>query len=79
MAEVLGVPSGVVINRSLGDDGIILNLCRDKNLPVLMTIPFDRDIAEAANSGKLVADVMPEMKGRFEELFSRACSLGGVK
>lgn len=79
VAEVLGVPSGVVINRSLGDDGIILNLCRDKNLPVLMTIPFDRDIAEAANSGKLVADVMPEMKGQFEELFSRACSLGGVK
>ena len=75
VASVLGVPSGVVINRSQGDDGIILDLCRERNLPVLMTIPFDRDIAETANSGQLVTDRIPGMREQFRDLFDRACDL----
>jgi len=78
VAEVLGVPSGVVINRSLGEDRIILDLCRSRSLPVLMTIPFNRGIAEAANSGQLVTDKMPGMKGQFIELFKKICDLSGV-
>ncbi len=79
VAEVLGVPSGVVINRSMGDDASIRDLCRARNLPILMTIPFDRDIAEAANSGQLVTDRMPGMKEQFLKLFSRASALPGAR
>lgn len=79
VAEVLNVPSGVVINRSMGDDRIILDLCRDRNMPVLMTIPFDRKIAEITNSGQLVADCMPGMKDRFRDIFRIASGLAGVK
>ncbi len=75
VAHVLGVPSGVVINRSMGDDRIILDLCRERDLPVLMTIPFDRDIAEAANNGQLVTDRMPGMREQFRDLFASACNL----
>jgi MinD superfamily P-loop ATPase len=79
VAEALGVPSGVVINRSMGDDGSIRDLCRARNLPVLLTIPFDRDIAEAANSGQLLTDMMPGMKEQFLDLFRRASELLGVR
>jgi len=75
---LLGVPSGVVINRSMGDDDSIRDFCRARKLPVLTTIPFDRDIAETVNSGQLLTDRMPIMRGQFRELFSRACVLTGV-
>jgi len=78
VAELLGVPSGVVINRSMGDDDSIRDFCRARKLPVLTTIPFDRDIAETVNSGQLLTDRMPIMRGQFRELFSRACVLTGV-
>lgn len=77
VAEVLKVPSGVVINRSQGDDSIILDFCRLRNLPVLMTIPFDREIAVAANSGQLVTDRIPGMNTQFMDLFQKVCALQG--
>ncbi|MCU0632861.1 MAG: ATP-binding protein [Methanolinea sp.] len=79
VAEVLGVPAGVVINRSMGEDEIILDFCRSRNLPVFMTIPFDRGIAETANGGQLVTDGMPELSAQFKELFGKVCYLAGVK
>lgn len=79
VAEVLKVPSGVVINRSQGDDSIILDFCRLRNLPVLMTIPFDREIAVAANSGQLVTDRIPGMNTQFMDLFRKVCALQGGK
>lgn len=79
VAEVLGVPSGVVINRSMGDDEIIREFCHSRNLPVLMVIPFDREIAVAANSGDLVIEKIQGMKTRFIELFEKVRAILGVK
>jgi len=75
VASVLGVPSGVVINRSQSDDRIILDLCRERNLPVLLTIPFNREIAETATSGRLVIERIPGMGEQFHDLFAGVCDL----
>jgi len=69
--KLLGIPHGLVINRSdMGNDDV-WQYARTENLPILMEIPFDRAIAEAYSRGHLMVELMPEWKGKFQELFSR--------
>lgn len=47
----LKIPFGVIINRSdIGDEGVD-NFCRDNHIPVLMRIPFDKEIAVLYSNG----------------------------
>jgi len=66
--KLLGIPRGLVINRSdIGDDQVKA-YAEQENLPVLIEIPFDRRIAEAYSRGKLIVEVMPEWKEKFLRL-----------
>lgn len=69
--KLLDIPRGLVINRSDMGDSRVKDYARQENLPVLMEIPFDRRIAEAYSRGRLVVEVMPEWKEKFQELYSR--------
>jgi MinD superfamily P-loop ATPase len=64
----MGIPSGVVINRSDGKDEKAQQFCREHKIPVLATIPFDRRIAEVQGSGNLIARIDPSWKDRFSAL-----------
>jgi MinD superfamily P-loop ATPase len=68
----LGIPSGVIINRSDGGAGNrrIVDFCAEGGIPVLMTIPFDRAIAEAYSRGQTVFDADPTAGERFRRLFA---------
>lgn len=63
--KILGIPCGLVINRSdLGDDKV-KTYAESEGLPILMEIPFDRAIAEAYSKGVLIVSAMPEWKVHF--------------
>ena len=67
--KILGIPCGLVINRSdIGNDQVKI-YAEQKNIPVLMEIPFDRRIAEAYSRGKMIVEVMPEWEERFVKLY----------
>ncbi len=67
--NILGIPCGLVINRSdIGNDQVKI-YAKQENIPVLMEIPFDRRIAEAYSRGKMIVEVMPEWKERFAKLY----------
>lgn len=70
-AKALGLPRGVLINRADGGEGDarIRAFCDEEKIPVLMTIPFDRRIAEAYSRGETLLDLDPAWKGRFLGLF----------
>lgn len=69
--RILGIPCGLVINRSdIGDDKVKIYAEAEK-LPVLMEIPFDRQIAEAYSRGEMLVEVMPEWKENFKSLYRR--------
>ena len=75
--KILGIPSGLVINRSdMGDDQVRV-YAEQEGLPILMEIPFDRRIAEAYSRGDMVVDVMPEWKEKFLELYHRIEKIAG--
>ncbi len=76
--KLLGIPHGLVINRAdMGDRGV-KEYAEKEDLPILMEIPFDRRIAEAYSTGKLIVEVMPEYKEHFRDLYNRIENLAGV-
>lgn len=69
--KILGIPHGLVINRSdMGDDRV-REYAKSEGLPILMDIPFDRKIAEAYSRGESITEAMPEWRERFKDLFHR--------
>jgi MinD superfamily P-loop ATPase len=69
--KVLGIPCGLVINRSDIGDTQVKEYATRQSLPILMEIPFDRRIAEAYSRGEVLVEVMPEWKTKFLELLDR--------
>jgi MinD superfamily P-loop ATPase len=71
--EVLGkmkIPFGVVINRSdIGDDGVD-NFCRSKNIPILLRIPFDEEIAVLYSKGIPFVREKKEYLENFSQMFA---------
>ena len=75
--EILGIPCGLVINRSdMGDDKVKA-YANEKGLPILMEIPFSRRIAEAYSRGEVLVDVMSEWKEKFLDLYQRMIKIVG--
>ncbi len=68
--RVMGLRHGLVINRSdVGTDDL-RRFAEEENIPILLEIPFGRDIAEAYARGELVVDAVPGMRERFLELWT---------
>lgn len=67
--RILKVPAGVVINRSdIGDDKVD-KFCQDNKIPVLMRIPFDREIAVLYSRGISLVQEKAEYKEKFRTIF----------
>jgi len=69
----LETPMGVVINKA--DEGrVIEDFCKKEGIPVLLKIPFSRDIAELYSRGELLVKE-ERWKERFEVLLKSIWSL----
>jgi MinD superfamily P-loop ATPase len=72
----LGLPLGVVLNRSDVGDREVQAFCESKDIPLLMEIPHDTAIAQGYARGRLLVDSAPEYIERFEGLVGRIMDLG---
>ena len=67
----LKIPFGVVINRAdMGDSGVE-EYCLDNSIPVMMKIPFDKDIAVFYSKGEPFVIEMQEYKNKFIDLYDQ--------
>jgi len=71
----LKIPFGVIINRSDIGDQQVQDFCQKENIPVLMTIPMDRNIAVAYSKGLTIVETQPVYKKKFLELFKEVKKL----
>jgi MinD superfamily P-loop ATPase len=63
------IPFGVVINcDGIGDESV-RTYCQEENIPLLLTIPWSREIAEAYSRGVPAVAVYPDLKQKFHALF----------
>jgi len=69
--EDMKMPFGVVVNRAGSGDKKVYEYCREKGIPVLLEIPFQRRIVELYSRGIPFGLEMPEWKREFEALFEK--------
>jgi len=75
--KILNIPMGLVINRcDMGDDRVKA-YAQSESLPILMEIPFDRQIAESYSRGEMFAMAIPEWKARFRKLLDEINAMTG--
>lgn len=67
----LTIPFGVVINRSDLGDHKTNQYCKKENIPLLMSIPFKKEIAKAYSRGEPIVQAFPEYKKDFKALFDK--------
>jgi MinD superfamily P-loop ATPase len=67
----LGIPCGIVLNRASVGDGKTQEYCAKENIPMLMTIPLDINIASFYSRGVSLVEGMPEYKKGFIELYGK--------
>lgn len=67
----LKIPFGVVVNRAGIGDKKVYAYCREKTIPILLEIPYERKIAELYSVGKPFVLEMPEWKKKFHGLLDR--------
>lgn len=75
----LGIPYGVVVNRAETDDLKTRLYFKAHDIPVLMTIPFDRKIAELYSVGIPMVEKLPEYREKFRNLYRTILEMTKVK
>jgi len=71
MVRELKIPFGVIVNRMGSGDDRVHVFCQKENIPILLTIPDDRRIAESYSRGILMVDALPEYRGHFQSLIEK--------
>lgn len=69
LALKLGVPTGIIVNRSDGEDKIIADYAREVGLPVAGRIPFKREYAEVYSEGKILVECFPELRQNLLDIY----------
>ena len=65
------IPCGVIVNRAnLGDDKVQA-FCKAQHLPLLLEIPFQRNIAEGYARGHNIIKTVPQLKESMRALLDR--------
>ena len=69
MLRKLAIPFGVVINSADIGDQEVARYCESEGIPIVMTIPWDRRIAEAYSSGIPLVEALPDFQDKFSQLY----------
>ena len=75
LVTLLGKKCGVVINKSDGEYPPLSLFCQKNNIPVLLDIPYSKDLAEITSDGKIASEESEEIRDMFYSLIEK---IGGV-
>lgn len=67
--QELGLPCGIVINRADLGDGKVEAYAAAHDIPILLKIPFQKEIAEMYSKGRMLVEESQEWKETFLTLF----------
>jgi len=79
MTLKMGIPTGIIVNRSDGEDYIIQKYADETGVPVIGRIPFKREYAVAYSEGNLLAALFPEVKENLLSLYQEIEKLSKTK
>jgi MinD superfamily P-loop ATPase len=71
VAQELGIPAGVIINRDGIGDGAVEEFCEQAGLPVMLRIPYERVIAEGIALGRTLIEIQPGYAVSFRAVYGQ--------
>ena len=71
----LKIPLGVVINRSDIGNNDVEDYCQKERIPILMKVPFSKEIATLYSRGSPIVDKISQFKNQFKDLYVRLCQI----
>ncbi len=71
VARQLEIPCGILINRADSGDDQIQKYCQREAIPILMEIPFDRDLAFAYSNGEAAVINSESLRKDFKDLHKK--------
>jgi len=69
LVQSMGIPAGIIVNRETQKSALIDDYSRDSKVPIILRIPFDRQIAVLYSRGKLFADLSYKWEKKFLNLY----------
>jgi len=69
VVRVLGIPCGVIINRVAAGNDDVEHYCHEQEIPILLKIPLDRNIATLYSQGIPLVEGVPRWHRVFLRLF----------
>ncbi len=66
--RIMNKKFGVIINKDGVGDKELERYCENENIPILMKIPFDLEIARNYSTGKNLVDIFPNYRTEFRNL-----------
>lgn len=70
-AKLLGKPCGIIVNKHMEEIKIIHDYAKEANVPVLMEIPFSRELAVDYSKGNLVVGNRSQLMAQFKETIDK--------
>ena len=67
----LDIPCGIILNRAGVGDGKTEEYCQKENIPILLTIPLDTEIARLYSRGITLVEGIPQWQESFIGLFDK--------
>ena len=75
----LNIPCGVVLNRTGVGDRKVEEYCRKEDIPILLTIPLDTEIARLYSRGITLVEGIPQWEESFVRLFDKIRGIVGER
>ncbi len=69
--KLLGIHTGIIINRWQGDDGDVGIIAREHDIPILERIPYSMELAKSYARGENPLDAMPELRVILEKVIDK--------
>jgi len=71
VVKELKIPCGVVINRNIEGEGKVEQYCREEEIPVMLKIPLDTEIARFYSRGVTLVKGLPQWEDSFQKLYEK--------
>lgn len=69
------IPAGLIINRAKKSYRPLESLCQELNIPILIQIPFDKQIAAGLAEGQTLIEIKPEYSQRLQDVYHQISSV----
>ena len=79
MTIKMGIPTGIIVNRSDGADEIIARYAEATGIPIVGRIPFKRAYAETYSAGFILVDRHAELAENLLQIYGNIAAMKGAK